>query len=102
VNIRHIKKLEDCLDGSISFCYTLDEQVNEGVMREMAEGGKLQYFPDFPRPFYKLFTGDGVQVKGIIGENHFDVLFPRKNIEERQKTFSLTLQNIHEKIGQTK
>ena len=73
----NIKKLEDCIDGSMIFMYTFNEKIDETLMRKVGKKGKLQYFPEFPRPFFKIITADGVQVKGIIGDDNFEVVFPR-------------------------
>ena len=89
-----IEKVEDCLDGSMVFKYSVNEKINETVMRQLAEGGKLQYYPDFPKPFFKIITADGMQVKGIIGDDNFEVLFPRRNKEERKKAFDAGLKKI--------
>jgi hypothetical protein len=94
MKLTNIKKVEDCLDGSMVFKYSLNKKINETLMRKLAEGGKLQYYPEFPRPFFKLITADGVQVKGIIGDSNFEVLFPRRNKEERKKVFDAGLEKM--------
>lgn len=47
-----IKKLEDCFDGSIIFEYSFDENVEETFMKMLGQTGKLDYYPDFRRPFF--------------------------------------------------
>jgi hypothetical protein len=90
----NIEKLEDCLDGSMVFKYSVKEKIDETVMRRLAAGGRLQYYPDFPKPFFKIITADGLQVKGIIGDDNFEVLFPRSNKEERKKAFDAALESV--------
>lgn len=87
----NIKKLEDCIDGSMIFMYSFNEKIDETLMKKLGEKGKLEYFPDFPRPFFKIITTDGVQVKGIIGDDNFEVVFPRTNKQERKKNFETNL-----------
>ena len=90
----NIKKLEDCLDGSMVFKYSLPVKISETLMRTLAERGKLQYYPDFPKPFFKIITADGLQVRGIIGEDNFEVVYPRINKEGRKKSFDVSLEEM--------
>lgn len=93
----NIKKLEDCIDGSMIFMYSFNEKIHETLMKKLGEKGKLQYYPEFPRPFFKIITADGIQVKGIIGDDNFEVVFPRTNKQERKKNFETILEKMIEK-----
>jgi hypothetical protein len=66
-------------------------------MKKLGEKGNLQYYPDFPRPFFKIITADGVQVKGIIGDDNFEVVFPKTNKQEKKKNFESAIEIIIEK-----
>jgi hypothetical protein len=90
----NIKKLEDCIDGSMIFMYSIYEKVNETFMKKLGEKGKLQYYPEFPRPFFKIITADGVQVKGIIGDDNIEAVFPRTHKLEKKKDFEVRLEKI--------
>lgn len=87
----NIKKLEDCIDGSMIFMYSFNEKIDETFMKMLGEEENLQYYPEFPRPFFKIITADGVQLKGIIGDDNFEVLFPKTNKNERKKKFETDL-----------
>jgi len=97
MNLINISKLEDCLDGSMIFRYSFNEKIAEPLMRRLAEKGTLQYYPEFPRPFFKILTRDGIQVKGILGDDNFEAVFPRTNKEERKKNFETNLGKIMKK-----
>lgn len=90
----NIKKLDDCFDGSIIFKYSFDDTINETVMKKLAGKGKLHYYPEFPRPFFKITTVDGVQLKGIIGDYDFEVMFPFTNKEEKKGNFDSLLEKM--------
>ena len=90
----NIKKLEDCLEGSMIFMYSVNNKITETLMRTLAEKGKLQYYPEFPKPFFKIITVDGVQVKGIIGDDNFEVVYPKTNKVERKKGFDASLEKM--------
>ena len=91
-----IKKLEDCFDGSMIFRYSFKNKIDESFMNKLGEKGKLQYYPEFPRPFFKIITNDGAQVKGIIGDDNFEVVFPQTRKQERKKNFDTNLATIVE------
>jgi hypothetical protein len=92
----NIKKLEDCIDGSMIFMYSFNEKVDETLMQKLGEKGKLQYYPEFPRPFFKIITTDNVQVKGIIGDDNFEVTYPKTNKQEKKKNFETNLEKMIE------
>jgi hypothetical protein len=96
MKIVNIKKLEDCIDGSMIFMYSFDEKIHESLMKKLGEKGNLQYHPEFPRPFFKIITADKVQVKGIIGDDNFEVLFPKTDKQEKKKNFETNLEKMIE------
>lgn len=89
----NIKKLEDCFDGGVIFEYTFDEKIQEGFMKKLSGKGKLDYFPEFAKPFFKIFSDKGLQIKGIIGENNIEVTFPVSEKWERKIDFEAKLKN---------
>jgi hypothetical protein len=89
-----IIKLEDCFDGSIIFEYFFSENIAEEFMRDIGSTGELLYYPNFSKPFYKIFTNDDIQIKGIIGEKSFQIIFPSTNKTILQENFNLFLKNI--------
>ncbi len=82
-----IIKLEDCFDGSYIYKYEFSKAVDEKVMNAIAEGERLQYFPMFSKPFYKIYTREGLQIKGILGEYDLEVTFPITDQLEKKKLF---------------
>jgi hypothetical protein len=87
----NIKKVEDCFDGSVIFEYYFNEEVKEGHMKKLGNTGRLNYYPDFHRPFFKIITSDGLQIKGIIGDKSFQVLYPQTKKREKKKAFDKQL-----------
>jgi hypothetical protein len=86
-----IRKKEDCFDGGMIYEYLFDEGFPQPLMHRLAEGGNLQFFPQFAKPFFKLVTADGAQIKGIIGDRSIEVLFPRTRKMERKAEFEALL-----------
>lgn len=86
-------KIEDCFDGGSRYKYRFDEGIVEPFMRRLASGARLDYFPEFPKPFFKIFREDGLQIKGIIGDMDFEVYFTRNQTDEKTIEFEIELHN---------
>ena len=55
--------------------FELSEPVDETLMRRLAEGGRLQYFPTFPRPFFRIERPLEFTTQGILGSPVLRVTF---------------------------
>ncbi|RJP26471.1 MAG: hypothetical protein C4527_15015 [Candidatus Omnitrophota bacterium] len=87
MKITEIKKIEDCFDGSTVYGYTFDAVWTQDRIQQFRTLGNLDYFPDFPRPFFRVCQKNGVQIKGIQGDNNCRVIYPQKQKEVRKKEF---------------
>lgn len=75
------KKVEDCFDGSMVFSYEFDGSWTYEEICRLNKIGKLEYFPDFPRPFFRLIAETGLQIKGVQDEKSCTVIFPKTDKE---------------------
>ena len=92
------KEVEECLDGVIIKELRLDEPVQETFIRHMGELGDLQYFPHFPRPFYKITKTGTFILKGVEGNTTCQVFFVHYS-EETEKSI---YRHIHGFCGRAK
>jgi hypothetical protein len=83
--------LEDCLDDLVTKEYFVKGIVTEEMMYKMAEGASLQYFPHFPRPFYRIKNDGFYTIQGIIGNDYFRVIFSPSNTHSHDKQIALKL-----------
>jgi hypothetical protein len=67
--------LENCLDRSVVKEIRLSDPVGEAAMRSMARHGRLQYFPDFPRPYFRIDRSRMYVVQGVFGNTLLRVTF---------------------------
>ena len=68
MNIKNIKNLEDCYDGSISKEILFDEPVTKDFIYYLGKYGALNYYSTFAKPFYKIKFSEGVLIaKGVEG-----------------------------------
>ncbi len=75
VRVTSSQVLENCLDSSVVKKIDLSEPVGEVVMRRLARHGKLQFFPDFPRPYFRLDRSRTYVVQGVFGDTSLRVTF---------------------------
>ena len=83
-----IKNVEDCFDGSSVFQYWFEDRWTEDEILSLSILGKVEYFPEFPRPFFRVTGETGLQLKGVEGENNCRVILPATGKEVlRKKVF---------------
>ena len=88
-------KVEDCFDGSFIYEYRLEEPITEELIRILGKKlGRLEYFGDFPRPFFRILAEGGMQVKGVEGERTLQVVFPARNKFGRKETMEIVLKEL--------
>ena len=75
-------RLEDCFDGSAVFRYRTAQPWTAEAIRSLAQLGELDYFRDFPRPYYRVRSSSGLLIRGLEGECFCTVIFPRTNREQ--------------------
>jgi hypothetical protein len=89
------RKVEDCFDGSRVYEYRLTQStIDEAFIKSLATLGQLEYFPKFPRPFFRVRSQDGLQLKGVQNEQTFQVILPGKEQQKRRKQFENELRTI--------
>lgn len=69
--------IEDCFDGSRVLGYTFDSPWTREEIVRLEALGDVDYFPDFPRPYFRLRTSHGAQVKGVQGDRTCRAIFPK-------------------------
>ena len=94
-----IKKVDDCFDGSVIFQYAFDREINERLMEKVGKKGTIQYYPEFLRPFFKIVTADGLQVKGTIGNTKFEVIYPNTDKQGKKINFETLLKKYLGELG---
>jgi hypothetical protein len=70
-----VTKLEECLDSSVVEEFQVMPPVSDSLMRALAAGGRLQHFPHFPRPYFRIDRPRHYVIQGIVGAERFRVTF---------------------------
>ena len=82
MRIVKVEQLEDCFDNTAEFAYHMSEPWSGPTIRALEELGKLEYFAHFPRPFFRVRTPGGVQIKGVEGETRCRAIYPERNRQQ--------------------
>jgi len=75
--VSKVKQVEDCFDGSFIKEFILSEPSSEDFMRKLSKGCMLDYYPDFPRPFFRIENRGIWVIKGVEGSGSLRVMFSR-------------------------
>lgn len=68
MRILRVERVEDCFDRSLSATLVADGPWTRDAILRVGSLGRLDYFEDFPRPFYRVRAAAGWQLKGVEGE----------------------------------
>lgn len=78
MRVTAVEKLEDCFDGSLVFRWHLDQPWQRETIQALERAGRLHYYPDFPRPYFRLRTASGMEMRGVEGETACRIIFPSR------------------------
>ena len=94
MKIVNIKDLEDCFDGTFIKELLFDEAVTKDFIQNLEKAGKLEYYPTFPKPFYKLDVPGKYILKGVEGHKTARIILNRKNIQEGLAHIECFIKNL--------
>jgi len=72
--------IETCLDGTMNVEKTLDRAIDRKFIYHLAGLGNLDYFPQFPRPFFRITRSGEFILKGVEGSDTFEVFIIRNPV----------------------
>lgn len=68
-------RIENCLPTAPEYRYVFSEPWRAGQILRLRRLGELDYYPDFPRPFFRLRLPGGAQMKGVEGDSCCRIVF---------------------------
>lgn len=87
-----IRQIEECLDGTTIKEFDLDTPLDEPLMRQIVEDGKLRYYPEFPRPYFRIDRIDGAVIQGVFGTSTLRIVFPQGSLSEFEESLQLNIE----------
>ncbi len=94
MRIKSYKTVEDCFDGSSVYSYSFDVEWTKKSIMALKIFGQVDYFPDFPKPFFRLRGNEGWQVKGVEGDTTCTLILPKQGKEVLKKKFEDHINSI--------
>jgi hypothetical protein len=91
--VTSFRTLESCLDTAPVVEFELDCAVTEDLMRLLARGSHLQYFPHFPRPLFRIDAPGLGTIQGIIGNTTLRVTLVRTAGEDVRETVECLIES---------
>ncbi|NPV02079.1 MAG: hypothetical protein HPY53_11935 [Brevinematales bacterium] len=73
------ESIEDCFKETLFIDAETDRPITRDFIRFLGTKGELQYYEDFPRPFFKLTVPSRYSLKGIEGSHSIRVLLNDEN-----------------------
>ena len=70
-----VRELDDCLESTVVKEIRIDPPLDEGVMNAMGAGARLRFYPNFPKPYFRIERKRGYVIQGVIGKDSFRVTF---------------------------
>ncbi|MBN1348748.1 hypothetical protein JXJ21_05000 [candidate division KSB1 bacterium] len=69
--------IEDCFDGSFIKEFKLSQPITLDFITKLGDGNSLEYFPDFPLPFFRIEKKNVYQIKGVESNYTLRIIFSR-------------------------
>lgn len=76
------EKVDNCFANARTYRYYLAATVDEALVERLSCLGSLFIKRNLRRPFFRIETERGVQIKGILGDKSVKVSFPEDTWEE--------------------
>lgn len=80
----HCEKIDNCFANARTYRYYLPAAVDEDFATRLGGLGSLFVKKNLRRPFFRIETESGVQIKGILGDSSVKVSFPEERWKEEK------------------
>ena len=94
MKIVDIKDIEDCFDGTFIKEVLFDECISKEFIFYLGKDGKMQYFPDFAKPYFQINIKDKYTLKGVEGNKTIRIIFFIDNLEKSNEYFINYIENF--------
>jgi hypothetical protein len=90
--LKAVRRVEDCLDGTRVVEIEIDAPLDEVIMHCLAEGESLDYYPTFPRPYFRIQRRDVCVFQGVIGKTTFRATWSRSRSQDIEEIVTSLLE----------
>lgn len=91
------EKIDNCFANARTYRYWMPFALDEEKVAFLGQMGELFVKKNLRRPFFRIETERGVQMKGIFGDKSMKVSFPGERWEEEQNLWEQQIKRMLEK-----
>lgn len=86
-----VEKAENCFANAQTYAYASPMVMDEKSVEAFAPFGAIEIKRNYRRPFY-FVRGNGMEIKGVLGDTRFKVSYPDDGWQERKEAFERYLE----------
>lgn len=75
-NLIYFEIVEDCIEAKNVYDAYLGISLTDNFINYLGELGKLVYFKDFEKPFFKVIVRGKYTIKGVLKDDKIRILLP--------------------------
>ena len=75
MNLLRKEPVEGCLPSAPEYRYWFSRPWRRETIGRLRALGSLDYYADFPRPYFRVRLAEGIQIRGVDGEACCRVIF---------------------------
>lgn len=76
MNLVYYEIVEDCIEAKNVYDAYLSIKLSEELILHLGKLGKLSYFQDFDKPFFRVIVRGRFTIKGVKDDDKFRILLP--------------------------
>jgi hypothetical protein len=69
-------RTDECNGPATVFIYKFDREWTRPDIEKLSSLGEIEYFSDFPKPFFRVRSQNGISMKGLEGSASCRVILP--------------------------
>ena len=85
------KPIENCFDGTYMREVIFDKRVDKNFIDYLSKNCSLDYYEEFPRPFFRISKPGFYIIKGIENKNSIKVYYTRSQLAEAKAFFNASV-----------
>ncbi|MBP7342399.1 MAG: hypothetical protein KA957_08815 [Syntrophaceae bacterium] len=93
MKVLETRVVEECLDGIVIREVLFDGRIGANFIKKLEILGTLEYFPHFPKPFFRVQQSGKYIIKGVEGNETCRIFYVNYS-EEIQQLIYRTFQTV--------
>lgn len=76
MNLVYYEIVEDCIEAKNVYDAYLAVKLDDNLINHLSNLGKLVYFKDFDKPYFRIISRGRFTIKGVKDDDKFRILLP--------------------------